>query len=216
MDSCFDLRLDPYLNSYVIGPTSCGKTFLCCQIVLNRQRLFKKKVDGVIYCYKHYQSCFDDLKAHYDEIQFTDSVEELKELVLVPHSHYLVLFDDHIVTSLHEGQRFITEWFLVSNHHHKCSTIFQSQVLFPKNLKCLALNSAHFVLFKSNNLSQIQHFLRQIEPNKWKSLLYMYNECVDNDDFGIFVLNLHPRIPKQLKFRSFLLPQTDGKVFVLK
>lgn len=216
MEGPVDLRLDAYLNLFLAGPTSSGKTFLTCQLIINRDSLYKVPTDGCIYVYKHYQPCFDEIKAKDDQVQFTNSIQELQELISVEHNHFIVVFDDMILQSLYEDIKFITEWFLISNHHYKCSTIFQSQLLFPRNLKCLALNSAYFGLFKSNNQSQIQTFLRQINPARWRTLLSIYNECVEGVDFGIFVLNLHSREKSSLRFRNFLLPQAGGKVFVLK
>lgn len=216
MDVAIDLRLEPYSNLYLASSTCGGKTFICCQLVLNRQSLYKIPVDGCIYYYKHHQKIFDDVKEKDDEVQFVNDIEVLKSLISAEHTNYLIIWDDFLLDGLYEETKFITEWFMVTNHHFNCSTVFQSQLLFPKNLKSLTLNSAYIVLLKSNNLSQIQHFLRQIEPIKWRSLVAIYNEIVDNEDYGMFVLNLHARTNKRLRYRNFILARPGAKVYTLK
>lgn len=211
-----DLRLEPFANLWISGSTGTGKTFLCCQLVLQRNRIFKQPTDGCVYFYQHWQPCFDQIKEQDPEVEFVSTVAELEESIKRPHLHYLLVVDDFLSKSLYEEKRYITEFFLNKTHHYACSTLFQSQLLFPRNLKSLTLNSAHIVLLKSSNHSQIHHFLRQISPTKWKALFAAYSDCCENTDYGIFVCILHARTPSEIKYRDFILARPGGRIFIPK
>lgn len=215
-DIISDFRLLPFNNHMIIGTVNSGKTYLCSELALQRDKLFTLKTDGCIYFYQQYQPIFDQLKEKDPEIKFVSDIDEFESLLAVPHMHIVIFFDDYLVRSLYEQQKYIVNFFLNRTHHSACSVIFQSQLLFPKNLKSLSLNSSTIVLLKSSNQSQIHIFLRQISPYKWKQILQAYNECVDGSTFGYFVLNLNPQTNRMTRFRDFLIPRPGGRVFVPK
>lgn len=217
MGEClFDFRLKPFNNCLIVGSTNSGKTYLCCQLALARRKLFTVEPDGCIFFIQHSQPIFDQLKEQDDEIQFVSTIDELESLLAIPHNNYVLFFDDFLVKSLYEEQKYIVNFFLTRSHHNACSVFFQSQLLFPKNLKSLSLNSATIVLLKSNNQSQIHYFLRQISPYHWKQIFEAYTLCVDGADFGYFVLNLHPQSDYRTKYRDFLIPEAGRRVFIPK
>lgn len=212
----FDLRFANFCNLMLIGPSGSGKTFLTCKLVLEREKLFKTKPDYCIYFFQDYQDIFNDVKAHDDSVIFVNSIIDFEDALETcgKDSFKMIIFDAFLIKSLYEESKYIINFFLRRTHHQNCATIFQSQLLFPRNLKSLALNTTHFILLKSNNKQQVHYWLRQIDPVNWKAILSAYIECTEEKEYGHFVIDLYQRTPNILKYRDFAIPTESGRVFV--
>lgn len=185
----YSFKIETGCNLMIIGPSNSGKSFLCCKIVLERDKLFQTPPDRVIYFFQDHQAIFDDIKEQDNSVIFVNTIEDFENELQSEEqfSNTLVIFDDFLIKSLYEEVKYIINFFLRRSHHLNVSTIFQSQLLFPRNLKSLALNSSYFILLKSNNQQQVHHWLRQIDPYCWKAVLAAYNDCTENTEFGHFL-----------------------------
>ncbi len=213
----YDFRFKEFSNTIIYGQSSSGKSTICCDLALQRNKLYETPVDLCIFFYQSYQSIFDDLRAKDSSIIFVDQIEHLENVLQsTKYSHGLIIFDDFMLNSIYENTRYMIDWYLRRSHHQRASLIFQFHVVYPKGLRALTVNNHNYIFLKTNHQQQLHYLFRQLSPYNWRSLLAIYIECCEKTNYGVFTMCLHPKVESILKYRNFVIPLEGGKVFVLK
>lgn len=213
----YDLRFNEFSNTIIYGQSSTGKSTICCELALQRQRLYKTPIDLCIFFYQSYQLMFDEVKAKDSSIKFVDTIEDLESILKSnKYSHALIFFDDFMLNSVYDNTRYMTDWYLRRSHHQRASLIFQFHVVYPKGLRTLTVNNHNYIFLKTNHQQQLHYLFRQLSPYNWRSLLAIYIECCEKTNYGVFTMCLHPKCESVLKYRNFIIGNEGGKVFVIK
>lgn len=190
---------------FLTGPSGSGKSNLVGKIISERDALFNKPVDKVIYLYREWQTLFDDLKRR-EKVVFTDDFDQVDDLIK-PDTHTLIVFDALQTEFQHEHNEFNCSWFIKKSHHRNCSIICMMHSLFPKNLRLISLNSTHLIMMKQHrDLSSIYCLGRQMFRS-YPLVLYKAFKHATRENFSYFVIDLSPECPDKYRLRSSLFPR---------
>lgn len=213
----FNFAFEAYSNILILGSSGSGKSRTTMDILLNRNRLFTKPVDLCIYFYQCEQSLIEDVKNLDPSIHFVNSKTDLEDLLAQEeYSHACITFDDYYVDTLFTDQRYIIDWFTKRSHHNKCSLLYTSQMLPPKRLHVLTLNTHYFLLKKNFYESQFMYFFRALNSNQWRFLWESYLNVVNKQAYSTFVISNHPKTNPLIRIRGFVLPSVGEIVYIPK
>ncbi len=210
----FDLRLAPFTTLQIVGKSFSGKTTLSLQIALKRKQVYQDPPEKVVYFYKNWQKGFKDVQERDDAIVFCNTKEQVEE-ELKGEGHKLLILDDYMSVAITKENEYITEFFTDRCHHEKISLIFLSQLLYPKNGRCWALNTQYYAFFKNPHQQQINIFFRNINPRLHKFLIDSYTFCTDQR-FGHFFMSLYGQTDDTIRFRNSVIPYEGMQVFLPK
>ena len=182
------------------GPTSSGKTFLCAEIIRNRNELFDKPVDRIIYCYNN------SLSSHLNDplVEYHNGIFDIKLIPSNNRNHVLLILDDlseHITSDT-------AQLFSVFSHHKNISVIFICQNLFLRNKSArdISLNTMYLCLFRQKrDLRQIKCLGSQMFPGNSKAFMMVYNECTSGK-YSYLMIDLHPEHSHRVILRTGILP----------
>lgn len=212
----YSLRLEAYSNYLIIGGTCSGKSTTTVEIVKNRNKVFTVPVDRVIYyTISPNQDIFEQINDD-EDVVFVQNVSDFEAAMQLGHNHVLVVFDDLAVQAMGKLNAFLVEYFCIRSHHCRSSTLFQSQVMFARQLRVLMTNCQYFILKKTPFQSQLAHFFRQIDGKRWRALLNIYTEVLSEEPFNLLVVSVHARTNPRLFLRDFIIPREGGRIFLLK
>lgn len=206
-----------YSNCLIIGATSSGKTTLCMDIILNRNKIYDKRVDKVIYLYQNYQSIFDKVKD--ENVIFVSTIEEFEQELenSAKADHRLCFFDDFVTNAVTKYSAYILEIFIRRSHHERLSVFFNTQLLYPSpKFRSVTLNSHFYIFFRNHHEAQLHFFMRSVNPNQWRSLVQVYLHCINEKKFGYLFMSNHPQTQSLSRLRSSIIPATGTSVFHIK
>ena len=112
----------------------------------------------------------------------------------------------------------VAQAFTQKRHHQNVSVILIVQNLYCQGsvMRCVHLNTEYVVLFRNpRDKSQFNHFARQIEPKKIRSLLDAYVDATSKP-FSHFLVDLKPHTPDNLHYRSNTLCALEQIVYVIQ
>lgn len=214
------LRLPVCSNTLLIASTGGGKSSLCIQICLNRNKIFDAKIDKVVYLIKDNQAIFDKVRHIDKNIIFVTSIEEFEEQLLPltteNASGILVCFDDFIIDAMKEYSTYVLDFMIRRSHHQKYTVLFNTQLLYPSQaFRRVTLNVHQYIFFRNHHITQLHYFFRSISPTNYKELLEAYLFCVNEKKFGYFFVSLHPVCEEKLRYRNFIEASNGCIVFSL-
>lgn len=210
------LTLSSYSNTLLVGSTGAGKSSLCMDICLNRDKVYDKKVEKVVYLINDHQAMFENARQRDKNIIFTTTIEEFESEIKENQGtrHYLCVFDDFVCDAIKGYSTYVLEFMLRRSHHQKYSVLFNTQLLYPSNsFRRVTLNCHYYIFFRNHHESQLHYFLRSVSPSNWRNLLEIYQNCVKEKKFSYFFMSIHPSTPEILRLRSFVIPTTGGIVY---
>lgn len=209
------LRLEAFANYLLLGASSTGKSVTAIDILLNRESIFTKTADKVIYFYKSDQELFKKAQATDPSIKFVNSKESFEnELTATPYTHCICVIDDQLIDTLTTEKAFIIDLFTRRAHHEFLTNIYITQVLPPRDLKVLTINTHYFLLKKCFYESQLLYFFRALDPVNWRFFLEAYQDSISNTKYGTFVLSCHPNTNADVRCRNFIQPNTGGIIYI--
>ena len=141
------------------------------------------------------------------------SVEELDELTR-DKRHKLIIIDD----LMHEvmGNKDM-ELLFTQGTHHKCVSvklITQNLYTGGKHARTIALNMWYMVLMKNlRDVSQVSILGRQLYPGKSKGFLLAYEDALNSDKYGYFVVDMSPHSEDEYRLRSRIFPDEDPIIY---
>ena len=173
--------------------------------------MFKGRINKVKWYYGIFQPLLhSELRSKgYEVNQGLPSVETIE-------TGDIIVLDD----LLHEtkSSKDITEMFIRTAHHRRTFIIFITQNLFDggKEQRTRSLNTHYLVIFKNpRDTSQIQYLSRQILPRHSKALTKIYEEATAKPH-GYLFIDLTQECPDSLRFRTNILPNSEGTMIVFR
>lgn len=208
----FNCKLSFPSSMVVAGSSFSGKTFFVIDLIKNRDKVYKSRVNKVVYVYSHFQDKFLEL-AHDEEVVFVSDKEDI-ETHLQPGA--LLIYDDQMLSFERNAKSNfeITNWVIRRVHHEKIGLIIILQNLFPKSLRSMLINVMYLVLYKNiRDKRSIQVLAAQYAPQKGRYLLDAM-EDVSREPFKYLLFDFSPEMPDKFRLRNFLYPVLDMKVFI--
>ena len=72
------------------------------------------------------------------------------------------------------------------------------------------------VLMKNlRDVSQVSILGRQLYPGKSKGFLQAYEDALNNEKYGYFVVDMSPHVEDRYRLRTRIFPQTDPIIYRL-
>lgn len=191
----FQLKSDRVMC--VSGPSQSGKTEFVLKLLTQRNELFERPLEKVLWCYG-----ILDTNLHY-RLQGNGykTLHGLpKEQDIEPNS--ICVLDDLLSES--ESSKEVTNMCTRAAHHKPCFVIFISQNLFPggKEARTRSLNTHYYVIFKNpRDKLQFEILARQISPTHSKSLIAAYEDATRNPH-GYLFIDFTQECPDDIRYRT--------------
>lgn len=195
-DGTIDARLRHPFTAIVAGPTMCGKTEFCRQLI--QSDLITPEIEDVVWCYSEWQPTYELLK---DRVKFVEGMISPDDLD--PAITRLVILDDHMDKNDPRVETFFTR----SCHHRNTSCIYIVQNLFNqgKGYRTCSLNSHYFFLYKNpRDAGQIRVLARQMFPGNARYLTESFTDAT-KEPYGYLCVDMKTDTPEHLRLRSDIL-----------
>lgn len=195
--------------SVIFGSTSCGKSQLTRQILLNSNEVYDQKVNKILYCYTAHQPLFDTLENELENITFFKGLpsEHFLEEFTSDSSHTVCVLDDmqHAIM----GSSEMEQLFTVSSHHKNISVIMLLQNLFAqgKHARSIALQAHYLIAMKSlRDKTQLSCLSRQIYPGKSGLIPEVFEDVSRMSNYPYLIIDLAPHSDDRFRLRTNIFP----------
>lgn len=210
----FDSRLIWPATMCVYGTSLSGKTSLVLDLIANRDKVFKVKVNKVFYIYTSMQKVFEEFVKVHPDVTFTTDQNDIPSN---PEEPLLIIYDDKMIQFQSSDNTYISDVFIQKNHHSGVFTILILQSLFPKNLKCVTSNSTYHIVFPNfRDKSALSHLARQVCPGQPQFLHEAMKDCCATQKFGYLLLDCSSSQHDKFRCRNFIYPTISSKIYVPK
>ncbi len=176
----------------ISGPTSCGKTYLTMEILMENK--IYPRPQRIIWLYKRWQPFYDALKTGLDpRIEFIQGipVDLEKDSFLNPKVRNLIVLDD-LMSTASKDQR-VTDLFTEGSHHRNLSVIAINQNLYHSKDPTQRRNCHYMVLF-NNPVDQqpVMTLARQMYPSNPERFMKAFRNSVTQQRYGYLFVDLKP------------------------
>ena len=167
----------------------------------NKDFLFSKNIQEVIWCYAHWQSLFED--------QSLKDVEFIKGLTLEPYQRdpkvsRIIIIDDMMVDAS-QNKDFVNTF--TTNRHANATTVFLTQNLFYGGFRTCSLNASYTVLMKLiRDRQQISSFVKQMFPGKHFGEARAAIDDATKEPYSYAFLDHTQKCPDHLRIRACIFP----------
>ena len=199
----------------ICASSQSGKTKWTLDLLRNKHKIFKEKIDLIIYCYAENQPAFEEFAQAHKDIIFTKNLWDIDKLFELG-KKYIVILDDLLiqVETKPEVFQYITLLFTQKSHHSNLSPILLSQNLFAKNIRTISLNCQYLVLFRAvRDKIQIKILNSQFMPNSPGYLISALEDAAKKP-YGFLIIDFSHSIKSdKFRVRNFLMPSADMKFY---
>lgn len=185
----------------ISGSSGSGKSHLVGKIILNRHRLFKTQIDGVIYCSKFKTSIPESLRHLEGSFLHFHAGCPTEELENVEGENKIIIVDDLLEQAMRSE---IVSDMVTQGRNRKLAIIILVQNLFPQlpKARTISLNMNYVVIFRClRDSSAIMPFARQTSPFAARAFLDMYIKYV-NKAYAYLFCDYTQHIPDALRYRT--------------
>lgn len=182
----------------ISGTTGSGKTSILLKMLEQRDFMFDKPIERVLFCYKIWQPIYEKFRDLFDQrIDFKEGLPVQEDIdFLTEGSHHSLLITDDMCKQVGASE-LITSIHQVQSHHRSMSYINISHNLFTKAKYSRDQSlCVHFVLVMRSprDVSQIFYLSKQIFPEYSKAIVHAYNMQMENTDTShpYLFINLSP------------------------
>ena len=206
----------PECTSVVVtGATMSGKSYWTLRLLREKEFMFSKPPERVLYCYGIYQPLFEMMEKELPFVKFHQGLPG--EDALKAHSSSiqcnLVILDDLMeqVTSSSDMESL----FVKGVHHLHLSVLYINQNLYckGKHSRTINVNTHIYVLMKNpRDVSQLQCLARQAFLGKSTFLMEAYKDATSKP-YGYLVLDFSPGAEEAYRVRTNVFPGEDTIVY---
>ena len=151
MEPCNSFKFHSPCSIMVVGPSSCGKTVFVEKLLKERDRLFSRPYNSVVYCYSANQpTTFERMKKE-QGIHFYERIPDIPLLdKWYGKSQGGILVLDDLMDE-GSGEKRVLDLFTKDSHHRKITVISMTQDMFPKGKfsKTISRNVHYIIAFKN-------------------------------------------------------------------
>ena len=174
-------------------------------------RIAKGVCTIIIYCYKAWQTAYDEIKTYNPIIQFQEGIVDTE--LLNPAVVNLIIFDDLMSECINSNT--IMNLFTVGSHHKNTSVFFITQNIFSKGkfARDITLNSSYMIIFRNpRDQQQLQILSRQIYPNISRFLIDSFEDATKLP-YGYLLLDLKQSTENRNRIQTGILPTQQRIIF---
>jgi hypothetical protein len=203
-------------NVIIAARTGSGKSSLMADIIRNRERLVNILPKKIIWSYSVDQPEF--FKSLPPEVELHKGLPDLDSIGIydsagnVTHHTWIVLDD---LTDILNNE--ISKLFTIYSHKKLITSFLLCQNFYDKNvhLRTITLNAHYLIIFPNpRNPSQFFRIASQIFPNKYKSLIKVYEE-ISKIPYNYLLIDTSILCPEHLRVRSDILNINGSIVYKL-
>lgn len=191
----------------ISGPSNCGKTFLCCQILNNGDRLFENKFDKIFWILGDPNAKPTNLNV---KVEYMVGLPE--DFQNTSGKPQLYVLDDSMFESQNKN---IALLLSRGCHHNKLSVMLITQNLFhqSKYARDISLNFSYLCIMNNIRDRQQFHYLaRQLYPENPSELVKVY-KGVTQDPYSYLFIDLNQNTHNLFRFRTDILNPNYSTVF---
>ena len=192
---------------FVCGPSGSGKSVFVKRLIENKDFLFDKKIENIVWCYGHYQDMFHDPALK--EVNFVQGFnpEDYAENTVST----MVLIDD-LMSELAECKQLVS--MFTKNRHLNITTVFLTQNLFFKSsvYRSCSLNANYFVIMRTiRDKKQIMTLVHQMFADQAKFAKEAILDATKKP-FSYVLIDTRQSTPEELRLRTNIFPDdwTEG------
>jgi hypothetical protein len=196
----------------VSGTTGAGKTTWVYRLLREKEFVFEKNPEKVLYCYGIWQDLYSEMEKNLTNLVFHEGLPTIETIKSMP-AYSLIVLDDlaHVLYS----KKDMDTVFSQVSHHCKISLIHIKNNIFyqGKNAKTISINThIHILMQNPTDEFQILTMGRQMLPKNPRSLLDAYNESMDLT--GYLVVDLRPHTDKRYRLRTRIFSGEYPIIFI--
>lgn len=207
----------PECTSIVVSGATCsGKTSWVFRLLQNKENMFAKPPQKVLYAYGIYQPLYEQMERELPFITFHQGLPSEEDLTELSNDTVcnLIILDDLMdsVTSSEEMEKL----FVKGMHHRHLSVLYLNQNLYcrGKYSRTINLNTHIYVLMKNpRDVSQLQCLARQAFLGKSAFLMESFRDATSSP-YGYLVLDFSPSVKEEAyRVRTKVFPDEDTVVY---
>lgn len=190
------------------GASSCGKSTLLGQIILNRKDIIDQHVDKIIYCAKYQtsipQSIRDDVTI---PLVFHEGVPTEELIRNENNENVLICLDDLLECAFKSG---VVSSLFTQGRNRSLSVILLIQNLFPRypNARNISLNANYLIIFRNlRDSSSLIHLAKQVCPSNSKAFSEMFINNV-NTPYSYLFMDFTPTCSDLLRYRQDIFSES--------
>lgn len=199
----------------VSGATMSGKSYWTLRLLREKEIMFSKPPEQVLYCYGIYQPLFEMIENEMPFVTFYQGLpsEDMLKDLSSSSSCNLVILDDlmeHVTSS--SGMESL---FVKGVHHLHLSVLYINQNLYckGKHSRTINLNTHIYVLMKNpRDVSQLQCLARQAFLGKSAFLMEAYKDAT-SQPYGYLVLDFSPGAEEAYRVRTRVFSGEDTIIY---
>lgn len=206
----------------IAGSSGSGKSYFTSQLILNRERLFKTHIDGVIYCSKFKTSIPEPLRQLEGSfLTFHAGCPTEEQLENVEGDNKIIVIDDLLEQAMRSE---IVSDMMTQGRNRRLSIILLVQNLFPQlpKARTISLNANYVVVFRNlRDSSSIMPFARQTFPFSARAFVDMYIKFI-NKAYAYLLCDYTQHTPDALRYRTDIFNEAstvfihDGQIDTLE
>jgi adenylate kinase family enzyme len=173
----------------ILGPSGSGKTVIAQKIIDERNILFDKEINRIVFSYEKWQPKYDELKEKNSLIEFHQGLFDIEKFN--KNDNNLLIIDD--LTYKCEKDENIKNLFTTDSHHMNINVILLGQNIFSsgKYFRTMSLNSDYLILTNNpRDRQQISRLASQMFPKNNQFLVEAYNDATTINKYGYLFLDL--------------------------
>lgn len=196
-------------SAIISGATKGGKTTFLKKLLLQPEEMFSQEIHHIYFVYSIWQDSYTELEAFWkSKITFLNTIPSLSFLMNETEDKLcrLLVIDDKLSAL---NNKDIVDFVCVLCNHRNLSTFLLVQNLFydSKILRTVSLNVQTLVLFKNRRSErQIGVLASQLCSGNNSFVLDAYRKAVNLSNYNYLVIDLNPRSPPELQYRTCIFP----------
>jgi len=213
-NTVFDYRIETRSRIILSAPSSSGKTWFILDLIDKKDKVFSESIDKVVYIHSIDQPIFHTFAVTHPDVIFAN---EPPTLPSDSSTSTLLVFDDYmLIQEKGKDKHSIEDYFVRLSHHLNITIIVTWQALFPPGSKLLSVNASYLIIFPSRrDTSSIDILNRQMMP-EYPTFLRGIMSDLRKTKYSYLLIDNTPRQSEPLRFRNFIYPRLDSKVYVPK
>lgn len=197
------IQLETPLRMIIAGSSGVGKSHFTAQLILNRHRLFKRAIDGVVYCAKFRTSIPTSLQALEQAgfLVFHEGTPTDEMLQNATGENKLFIIDDLLETAMRSE---VVSDMMTQGRNRNISIILLVQNLFPQlpKARTISLQCNYAVIFRClRDSSAIMPFAKQAFTYNARAFVDMYIKYI-NRPFAYLFCDFTQFTPNALRYRT--------------
>ncbi len=193
----------------VAGPSQSGKTTWLVQLLRYRNQLFDKPPERIVYCYKRYQSQFDEMKRWAPQMEFVQGIppDLDSDSFIDSRARNLLILDDLMRPAGKNDA--IDELFTEGSHQRNLSVFLLVQNFYHKNTVEMRKNALYIVLFEMpGDQKAVRDEAGKMFPDDPSYMVKKYQEATANK-YGYLVLDKRTGLSLRDKLHTDIFPTAE-------